>query len=224
MCLPSFFFAQLRNLISFISHFGLLFSSRLRLFFFSHSWTALEHRWRCLCSGFFQYPPATPCVRRNSERDPISILSAKSTERKFTRTDVSFCREFCAIVFNHSVTQRCTYLRWVRIGIRSGEVTPNSPSRPHSSMSQQSASSVGSSNVNLRTRTAASRRPRPASIAGTGVSVTEKHSEHDHLTIFLLPPTLSDRQAPEEKKKQKNNSYRSNFSLTEMMKDVRILN
>ncbi|XP_067212879.1 MAP7 domain-containing protein 1 isoform X5 [Linepithema humile] len=61
-------------------------------------------------------------------------------------------------------------------GIRSGEVTPNSPSRPHSSMSQQSASSVGSSNVNLRTRTTASRRPRPASIAGTGVSVTEKHN------------------------------------------------
>ncbi|KAL6426480.1 hypothetical protein ACFW04_009139 [Cataglyphis niger] len=61
-------------------------------------------------------------------------------------------------------------------GIRSGEVTPNSPSRPHSSMSQQSGSSVGSSNVNLRTRTAASRRPRPASIAGTGVSITEKHN------------------------------------------------
>ncbi|XP_029674719.1 ensconsin-like isoform X13 [Formica exsecta] len=64
----------------------------------------------------------------------------------------------------------------VASGIRSGEVTPNSPSRPHSSMSQQSASSVGSSNVNLRTRTAASRRPRPASIAGTGVSITEKHN------------------------------------------------
>ncbi|XP_012248937.1 ensconsin isoform X7 [Bombus impatiens] len=61
-------------------------------------------------------------------------------------------------------------------GIRSGEVTPNSPSRPHSSMSQQSASSVGSSNVNLRPRTAAPRRPRPASIAGTGVSVTERHN------------------------------------------------
>ncbi|KAL0115304.1 hypothetical protein PUN28_010678 [Cardiocondyla obscurior] len=64
----------------------------------------------------------------------------------------------------------------VASGIRSGEVTPNSPSRPHSSMSQQSASSVGSSNVNLRIRTAASRRPRPASIAGTGVSITEKHN------------------------------------------------
>ncbi|XP_078049586.1 uncharacterized protein LOC144476469 isoform X8 [Augochlora pura] len=61
-------------------------------------------------------------------------------------------------------------------GIRSGEVTPNSPSRPHSSMSQQSASSVGSSNVNLRLRTTAPRRPRPASIAGTGVSVTERHN------------------------------------------------
>lgn len=73
---------------------------------------------------------------------------------------------------------RDVHLGWVRVGIRSGEVTPNSPSRPHSSMSQQSASSVGSSNVNLRPRTAAPRRPRPASIAGTGVSVTERHSEH----------------------------------------------
>ncbi|XP_024935856.1 ensconsin isoform X12 [Cephus cinctus] len=61
-------------------------------------------------------------------------------------------------------------------GIRSGEVTPNSPSRPHSSMSQQSGSSVGSSNVNLRPRTTTPRRPRPASIAGTGVSVTERHN------------------------------------------------
>lgn len=81
----------------------------------------------------------------------------------------------------------CTYLGWVRVGIRSGEVTPNSPSRPQSSMSQQSASSVGSSSVNLRTRTAASRRPRPASIAGTGVSVTEKHSEHAHFTLRTDP-------------------------------------
>jgi len=84
----------------------------------------------------------------------------------------------------------CTYFGWVRVGIRSGEATPNSPSRPHSSMSQQSASSVGSSNVNLRSRTAASRRPRPASIAGTGVSVTEKHSEHEHFTSRT--PALSD--------------------------------
>ncbi|XP_043283099.1 ensconsin-like isoform X13 [Venturia canescens] len=61
-------------------------------------------------------------------------------------------------------------------GVRSGEVTPNSPSRPHSSMSQQSGSSVGSSNVNLRPRTTTPRRPRPASIAGTGVSVTERHN------------------------------------------------
>ncbi|XP_012277191.1 ensconsin isoform X5 [Orussus abietinus] len=61
-------------------------------------------------------------------------------------------------------------------GIRSGEVTPNSPSRPHSSMSQQSASSVASSTVNLRPRTTTPRRPRPASIAGTGVSVTDRHN------------------------------------------------
>ncbi|XP_047370995.1 MAP7 domain-containing protein 2-like isoform X19 [Vespa velutina] len=75
-------------------------------------------------------------------------------------------------------------------GIRSGEVTPNSPSRPHSSMSQQSASSVGSSNVNLRPRTAAPRRPRPASIAGTGVSVTERHnfSGDAKLTKDSKPP------------------------------------
>ncbi|XP_043499269.1 MAP7 domain-containing protein 2 isoform X5 [Polistes fuscatus] len=75
-------------------------------------------------------------------------------------------------------------------GIRSGEVTPNSPSRPHSSMSQQSASSVGSSNVNLRPRTSAPRRPRPASIAGTGVSVTERHnlSGDAKLTKDSKPP------------------------------------
>ncbi|XP_076177197.1 uncharacterized protein LOC143151710 isoform X7 [Ptiloglossa arizonensis] len=75
-------------------------------------------------------------------------------------------------------------------GIRSGEVTPNSPSRPHSSMSQQSASSVGSSNVNLRPRTAAPRRPRPASIAGTGVSVTERHNllSDTKLTKDSKPP------------------------------------
>ncbi|XP_046483099.1 ensconsin isoform X8 [Neodiprion pinetum] len=61
-------------------------------------------------------------------------------------------------------------------GIRSGEVTPSSPSRPHSSLSQQSGSSVGSSNVSLRPRTTTPRRPRPASIAGTGVTVTERHN------------------------------------------------
>ena len=70
------------------------------------------------------------------------------------------------------------------VGIRSGEATPNSPSRPPSSMSQQSGSSVGSSNVTLRPRTATTpRRPRPASIAGTGVSVTERHSEHRFLFL-----------------------------------------
>ncbi|XP_043484744.1 inner centromere protein-like isoform X12 [Leptopilina heterotoma] len=61
-------------------------------------------------------------------------------------------------------------------GIRSGEATPNSHSRPHSSMSQQSACSVGNSIVNLRPRTATPRRPRPASIAGTGVSIPERHN------------------------------------------------
>ncbi|XP_076394201.1 uncharacterized protein LOC100883133 isoform X28 [Megachile rotundata] len=76
------------------------------------------------------------------------------------------------------------------LGIRSGEVTPNSPSRPHSSMSQQSASSVGSSNVNLRPRTSAPRRPRPASIAGTGVSITERHNlvSDTKLTKDSKPP------------------------------------
>jgi len=74
-------------------------------------------------------------------------------------------------------------------------------------MSQQSASSVGSSNVNLRTRTAASRRPRPASIAGTGVSVTEKHSEHAHFTspptVLLHHPRISE--GIRKKKEKKNN-------------------
>lgn len=72
------------------------------------------------------------------------------------------------------------------LGIRSGEATPNSHSRPHSSMSQQSACSVGNSIVNLRPRTATPRRPRPASIAGTGVSIPERHSEHGFLPLLKI--------------------------------------
>ncbi|XP_051156670.1 inner centromere protein isoform X4 [Leptopilina boulardi] len=68
------------------------------------------------------------------------------------------------------------YQNHQQTGIRSGEATPNSHSRPHSSMSQQSACSVGNSIVNLRPRTATPRRPRPASIAGTGVSIPERHN------------------------------------------------
>lgn len=112
-----------------------------------------------------------------------------------------------------------TYLGWVRVGIRSGEVTPNSPSRPHSSMSQQSASSVGSSNVNLRTRTAASRRPRPASIAGTGVSVTEKHSEHAYFTSPTDPfrsPRISE--GIGGKKRKKKGFIKTESSTTKIIK------
>ncbi|XP_057319834.1 capping protein inhibiting regulator of actin dynamics-like isoform X40 [Microplitis mediator] len=76
-------------------------------------------------------------------------------------------------------------------GIRSGEVTPSSPSRPHSSMSQQSNSSVASSNVNLRPRTSTTpRRPRPASIAGTGVTVTERHNLSGELKSKDSKPPL----------------------------------
>ncbi|CAB0034056.1 unnamed protein product [Trichogramma brassicae] len=59
-------------------------------------------------------------------------------------------------------------------GLRSGEVTPNSPSsRPPSALSQQNSGATGGSSVNLRPRTTGSaRRPRPASIAGTGMSVS----------------------------------------------------
>lgn len=84
---------------------------------------------------------------------------------------------------------RCTNDGYV--GIRSGEATPNSPSRPHSSMSQQSGtSSVASRSVNLRPRTGTPRRPRPASIAGTGVSVSssvERNSEHG---LFVPRPVI----------------------------------
>lgn len=117
--------------------------------------------------------------------------------------------------------QQITYLGW-RVGIRSGEVTPNSPSRPHSSMSQQSASSVGSSNVNLRTRTAASRRPRPASIAGTGVSVTEKHSEHAYFTSSPTDPFRSPRisEGIRGKKERENDLSKSNPRLMRIVKRI----
>lgn len=128
---------------------------------------------------------------------------------------VLLCREIRVIAFNQSLKrkdQQITYLGWVRVGIRSGEVTPNSPSRPHSSMSQQSASSVGSSNVNLRIRTAASRRPRPASIAGTGVSVTEKHSEHAYFTSpainFFRSSKINEKTTKKKRKKRKREEKR----------------
>ncbi|XP_057319798.1 inner centromere protein-like isoform X7 [Microplitis mediator] len=83
------------------------------------------------------------------------------------------------------------YAQQQQQGIRSGEVTPSSPSRPHSSMSQQSNSSVASSNVNLRPRTSTTpRRPRPASIAGTGVTVTERHNLSGELKSKDSKPPL----------------------------------
>ncbi|XP_011502067.1 PREDICTED: WAS/WASL-interacting protein family member 1-like [Ceratosolen solmsi marchali] len=91
-------------------------------------------------------------------------------------------------------------------GVRSGEATPNSPSRPQSSMSQQSAtSSVASSSVNLRPRTSTPRRPRPASIAGTGVTVTaERNSEHGFYypttPILPSPHTTNDAKAQKDSK------------------------
>lgn len=77
-------------------------------------------------------------------------------------------------------------IRCVGSSLRSGEVTPGSPSRPGSSMSSASttggimtSSITGAITVNRRPR-AAPRRPRPASIAGTGVTTpphakTSKH-------------------------------------------------
>ena len=58
----------------------------------------------------------------------------------------------------------------LRLGLRSGEVTPSPPSRPLSALSQQSVNSVNSG-VSVRARpVAAPRRPRPISIAVTGVT------------------------------------------------------
>ncbi|KAJ8665329.1 hypothetical protein QAD02_006991, partial [Eretmocerus hayati] len=77
----------------------------------------------------------------------------------------------------------------VSSGVRSGEVTPSSPSRPPSSMSQQSAtSSVASSSVNLRPRSGTPRRPRPASIAGTGVSTSINYSSEAKTPKDSKPP------------------------------------
>ncbi|XP_042240091.1 LOW QUALITY PROTEIN: protein split ends-like [Homarus americanus] len=55
-------------------------------------------------------------------------------------------------------------------GMRSGTVTPNSPSRPTSALSQ---GSNNSSQVSLRSRTSP-RKPRPLSIAGTSLSSADK--------------------------------------------------
>lgn len=148
-------------------------------------------------------------------RHDLDMQSVKSMIREIcSHRRASLPKDLRVQSVSQRKDQQITYLGWVRVGIRSGEVTPNSPSRPHSSMSQQSASSVGSSNVNLRIRTAASRRPRPASIAGTGVSVTEKHSEHAHFTSPPMDPLLDRRgSARGPGKKEKKKTIRQNCIL-----------
>lgn len=98
----------------------------------------------------------------------------------------------------------CTYAKFLlvayewltlRLGLRSGEVTPSPPSRPLSALSQQSMNSVNSG-VSLRARpVAASRKPRPISIAVTGVTqesdsqtvrASHRHSEPLSLLFTLL--------------------------------------
>ncbi|XP_044015967.1 ensconsin isoform X27 [Aphidius gifuensis] len=116
--------------------------------------------------------PSSSCVRVNRRR--TDLMPTIPSPRDGPPTS----RSSSAKAFNRSP------------GVRSGEVTPNSPSRPHSSMSQQSNSSFASSNVNLRPRTTTTpRRPRPASIAGTGVTVTERnYSELRGTTKDSKPP------------------------------------
>jgi hypothetical protein len=98
----------------------------------------------------------------------------------------------------------CTYAEillvaygWLmlRLGLRSGEVTPSPPSRPLSALSQQSMNSVNCG-VSLRARpVAASRKPRPISIAVTGVTqesdsqtvrASHRHSEPLSLLFTLV--------------------------------------
>jgi hypothetical protein len=81
----------------------------------------------------------------------------------------------------------------LRLGLRSGEVTP---SRPLSALSQQSVNSVNSG-MSLRTRpVAACRRPRPISIAVTGVTHESDshavHASHRHSEALCLFCPLSD--------------------------------
>ena len=64
------------------------------------------------------------------------------------------------------------------------------PSRPSSSLSQQSTSSIASS-VNLRVKpTATPRRPRPASIAITGISSELKNSVNEQSRKSETKPPL----------------------------------
>jgi hypothetical protein len=80
----------------------------------------------------------------------------------------------------------------LRLGLRSGEVTPSPPSRPLSALSQQSMNSVNSG-VSLRARpVAASRKPRPISIAVTGVTqesdsqtVRASHRHSEPVSLFF---------------------------------------
>lgn len=84
----------------------------------------------------------------------------------------------------------------LRLGLRSGEVTPSPPSRPLSALSQQSMNSLNSG-VSLRARpVAAARKPRPISIAVTGVThESDSHAaraSHRHSEAFCLLCPLPD--------------------------------
>ncbi|XP_017783657.1 PREDICTED: MAP7 domain-containing protein 2-like isoform X3 [Nicrophorus vespilloides] len=74
-------------------------------------------------------------------------------------------------------TTRATQLRQQKLANANASNHSEAPSRPSSSLSQQSTSSVTSS-VNMRTRpVAAPRRPRPVSIAVTGVTTVNSTPE-----------------------------------------------
>ncbi|XP_046447908.1 MAP7 domain-containing protein 1-like isoform X13 [Daphnia pulex] len=102
--------------------------------------------------------PTIPIHRGEGDRSPRSPLYGSSSGASSSRGSVN----------------RST-------GLRSGDITPSSPTRPLSALSQVSSVSTTvasssasiSGHVRARTAPAGGRKPRPVSIAGTGMSLSE---------------------------------------------------
>ncbi|GJQ66824.1 hypothetical protein Trydic_g18589 [Trypoxylus dichotomus] len=128
--------------------------------------------------------PQQSSVSRSMSHLAVS-KAGPQTQRPLRKSDSrSMHQLYAAVPLPPPRTTRATQLRHQKLASASQEA----PSRPSSSLSQQSTSSVTSS-VNMRTRPiAAPRRPRPVSIAVTGISNELKNGTTDTKKPETKPP------------------------------------
>nr|XP_053650491.1 inner centromere protein-like isoform X13 [Cherax quadricarinatus] len=108
---------------------------------------------------------ATGRLDRGVSRSSVTLVQPRMTRAEILRQKKLRGNALSSSTDNTSRNTKSTYQ-----GMRSGTVTPNSPSRPTSALSQ---GSNNSSQVSLRSRTSP-RKPRPLSIAGSSLSSADK--------------------------------------------------